>query len=484
VIPPRISIIVPLFNSEPFIAEALESLRMQSLTDWECIVVNDGSTDGGPAIADGLAARDARIRVVHQANRGLSASRNTGIECSAAPWLHFLDADDWMLPEGLAVLFAAGASSRNGLVCAAAEWFAENGAPLGFMFGPSGVSLSSEHLIESNRFQAHAALVSRRTLGSARFDAALPALEDWDLWHRLSASGERWRVVHRAVAAYRLRADSMSRDPRRMLSASDRVIGSIEASCRNLPKQQHAEAIDRLRAARARAALESLLLPRRLDDSDACAATAERLRALALAPPRLHAVIAQALFWRMPFVRCLPPTAWSDERYASDLAEDARTFLAALRTNSIIPVGAHRSIVRHLASLTVDPRDVARRIVERIPGVQTVVLHGLGRNAATLAPALVSAGHRVFGRDDAATPGESVLFGGEDLHVRVLAPDALPPHCWHVITPLYAPALSATVPEDEWRIEWSEVLSECAGRAEARLSALTLPAGAPARVAA
>ena len=104
---PKLSVILPCYNGEPFVARALDSALGQSFRDLEVILVDDGSTDGSPAICDAYAARDSRVRVIHQPNAGLSAARNAGMELAAGQYIAFLDADDWLVPDAYEKLFAA-----------------------------------------------------------------------------------------------------------------------------------------------------------------------------------------------------------------------------------------------------------------------------------------------------------------------------------------------------------------------------------------
>lgn len=90
-----VSVVVPVFNVEPFLSRCIESLLNQDFTDFEVILVDDGSTDGCPRICDAFAALDPRIRVVHQLNRGLSGARNTGLAAAGGEYVCFLDGDDW-----------------------------------------------------------------------------------------------------------------------------------------------------------------------------------------------------------------------------------------------------------------------------------------------------------------------------------------------------------------------------------------------------
>lgn len=102
--PPRVTVITIFLNGMPYLPEAVESVQQQRLEDWELILVDDGSTDGSGAVADRLAAEDARIRVARHPggeNRGMSASRNLGLQHARAPLIAFLDADDVYRPERL-----------------------------------------------------------------------------------------------------------------------------------------------------------------------------------------------------------------------------------------------------------------------------------------------------------------------------------------------------------------------------------------------
>lgn len=98
---PLFSIIIPVYRNEKQLAACLDSVRNQTLADWECLCIDDGSTDGSGAILDEYARKDARFRVIHKRNEGVSAARNLGISLAHAPHLAFVDADDRLLPETL-----------------------------------------------------------------------------------------------------------------------------------------------------------------------------------------------------------------------------------------------------------------------------------------------------------------------------------------------------------------------------------------------
>jgi len=109
---PRISVVVPAFDVEPYIRECLASIAAQTAPDLEVIVVDDGSRDGTRAVAEEFAAADPRFRVVAQENRGLGAARNAGVDASSGPLLAFVDGDDVLPPR--AYEFLALALGRTG----------------------------------------------------------------------------------------------------------------------------------------------------------------------------------------------------------------------------------------------------------------------------------------------------------------------------------------------------------------------------------
>ncbi len=92
----HVSIIIPCYNQAHFLPDAINSLKSQTMGNWECIIVNDGSTDNTTDVAEKLAQTDTRIRVINQANKGLSGARNSGLKAANGEMLQFLDADDML----------------------------------------------------------------------------------------------------------------------------------------------------------------------------------------------------------------------------------------------------------------------------------------------------------------------------------------------------------------------------------------------------
>ncbi len=113
---PLLSIIVPAYNMEVFLERCMDSVLGQTFSDFEVIVVDDGSTDGTPALCDAYADRDSRVRVVHKSNGGIGSARNAGLRVARGAWLMFLDADDWLAPDALRSLVDAQAASGADVV--------------------------------------------------------------------------------------------------------------------------------------------------------------------------------------------------------------------------------------------------------------------------------------------------------------------------------------------------------------------------------
>lgn len=100
---PKVSVIIPCFNQGDYLAEALDSVMKQTFTDWECIIINDGSTDSTKDVADKYCQKDSRFIYIEQSNQGPSIARNTGILSSHGEFILPLDADDLIAPSYLSM---------------------------------------------------------------------------------------------------------------------------------------------------------------------------------------------------------------------------------------------------------------------------------------------------------------------------------------------------------------------------------------------
>ena len=100
----KFSVIIPVFNSEKYIYKCLESVINQNLKDFECIIVDDGSSDNSGSICDEISKLDERLQVIHQKNKGVSAARNAALQCAKGEYICFVDSDDWISRDMLSVL--------------------------------------------------------------------------------------------------------------------------------------------------------------------------------------------------------------------------------------------------------------------------------------------------------------------------------------------------------------------------------------------
>ena len=101
-----VSIIVPIYNVERYLPRCIDSILSQSITDFELILVDDGSPDRCGIICDEYAIEDTRVRVIHQKNAKVAAARNSGLDIAKGEWIAFVDSDDWLHKDYLKILLS------------------------------------------------------------------------------------------------------------------------------------------------------------------------------------------------------------------------------------------------------------------------------------------------------------------------------------------------------------------------------------------
>ena len=99
-----VSVIIPVYNTATYLPACLDSILAQSYTDYECLLIDDGSTDGSSDICDAYARKDSRIHAFHRPNGGVSAARNQGVEEAQGDWICYVDSDDTVSPDYLSHL--------------------------------------------------------------------------------------------------------------------------------------------------------------------------------------------------------------------------------------------------------------------------------------------------------------------------------------------------------------------------------------------
>lgn len=226
---PLISIIVPAYNVATYIGEALESVFAQDFTDFETIVINDGSTDT-PELELALEPFRDRITYIQQQNRGISAARNVGLHAAQGELIALLDSDDKWLPGKLTEQLKFMRDGNYDMVYADALLFGEMHWPEGTTFmdrSPSNGPVTLHSLLDLQATPVVSTVIMRRDLvlqvgGFDETDRYIP--EDYELWLRMAQAGARIAYQRKPLAKYRYRSDSMSASRVKLHSGAVRVL--------------------------------------------------------------------------------------------------------------------------------------------------------------------------------------------------------------------------------------------------------------------
>jgi glycosyltransferase involved in cell wall biosynthesis len=237
---PAVSIIMPAYNVEPFIGPAIDSVRLQTFTDFELVVVDDGSTDGSVEVVERHASSDRRIRLVRQENRGISAARNVALRHSRGDYIAILDSDDAWTPSFLASQIAILERRPDIDIVSGNGWFL--GGPLdGRMAGPSPDSRPDPDLPNLLKDETAVFIMSvfRRRVYEAigGFDETFRSNEDYDFWIRAAVAGFRFTRNDEPAGYYRRRDNSLSADELRMLTGILRVYAKTRPALAEHPAE-------------------------------------------------------------------------------------------------------------------------------------------------------------------------------------------------------------------------------------------------------
>lgn len=112
-----ISVIIPVYNTEKYVSRCIDSVIQQTYSDWELILIDDGSTDTSGSVCDTYSRQDSRIRTLHNQNQGPAASRKAGVDAAAGDLIMFADSDDWLDEKMLQVMYQQYQESGAGMVC-------------------------------------------------------------------------------------------------------------------------------------------------------------------------------------------------------------------------------------------------------------------------------------------------------------------------------------------------------------------------------
>ncbi len=230
---PLISVIIPVYNNAYFIAQALDSVLSQSITDIEVIVVDDGSTDESASIVQSYAVRDQRLKYIHQVNQGVAVSRNTGIKQSSGEFIAFIDGDDVWLPDHLKdLLHVMQGHEEIGLAHANITTISESGEILRTLKRPTELLSGNifKPLLLRDIFVILSTVMIRRQCCDkvGLFDEALTRLgsEDRDLWLRITFEFKA-RYVDRIITHYRINSNGLSSNHENMVKGRLYVVEKL-----------------------------------------------------------------------------------------------------------------------------------------------------------------------------------------------------------------------------------------------------------------
>lgn len=226
----RVSVIIPTYNCAPFLPATLRSVLAQTYTDYEVVVVDDGSTDETPRVVELFRASQARIRYLSQGNAGAAAARNLGLAHAGGEFVAYLDADDLWYPTklehqvayldahaGVDVLHTEFTTIDDRGSVLRAGFNRETGRPV-----PRG--RCAAELLQRCHVQLSTVMERRdwvRRLGG--FDPSLVCTEDYLRWIRLGLAGAVFGYLEEPLVKYRWRTGSLSRDERRMLDQFEQL---------------------------------------------------------------------------------------------------------------------------------------------------------------------------------------------------------------------------------------------------------------------
>jgi glycosyltransferase involved in cell wall biosynthesis len=231
---PLVSVVVPAYNYGMFISGALESLRTQTYTNWECVVVDDGSTDDTAEVVARLAKCEPRLRYVRQENQRQAVARNTGLADARGKYVQFLDADDFIESQKLErqvryleehpevdIVYGGARYFRTDKPQERHYSMAEDNLP--WMSEVSGEGLKVlKDLVIRNIMVVNSPLIRRSIVGEVGlFDVQLPPAEDWDYWLRCALAGARFQFIETpdSLALVRIHPTSSSQNRIRMYRA-------------------------------------------------------------------------------------------------------------------------------------------------------------------------------------------------------------------------------------------------------------------------
>lgn len=211
-----VSVIMPAYNSEAFIAESIQSVLEQTYQNWELWIIDDASTDSTRNIADRYAEKDSRIHLLkNSSNLGTHHTRNKGIKAAKGDYIAFLDADDLWKTEKLAKQLDFIQEKGISSCFSSYELISENGEELNKMV-EALPELQYEKLLKANYVGNLTGIYDTKKIGKV-YCPEISKRQDWALWLKVIQKGGPMYAIEESLAFYRIRKNSISRNKFEML---------------------------------------------------------------------------------------------------------------------------------------------------------------------------------------------------------------------------------------------------------------------------
>ena len=276
---PTVCVIIPAYGVNAYIAEAVDSVLAQTYADCEAVVVDDGCPPAEAAELRAILARYAGrpVRYLRRENGGQAAARNTAMAATAAPYVAFLDGDDYWAPRLLERQMALLAADPGLALVYADAWLFGEGPAVGRTYMQSGADsrgpVTLEALLTCDVNVTMSTIVARRdaVLAAGGFDEALRYVEDYELWLRMAHAGARMKYVREPLAYRRIRVTSLSADSLKLETALVSVLERFGRTHELAPPAVAArrEALGRARSLLAVTSAKASLAERRPEDAAA-----------------------------------------------------------------------------------------------------------------------------------------------------------------------------------------------------------------------
>jgi len=232
----KISVIVPCYNQSDYVEETLYSLFYQEYSNFEIIVINDGSTDNSAEIVEKFCVLFPQVKLINKKNEGLGAARNTGLQHATGNFVQFLDSDDLISANKfLNQMYDFILKPDTDISCSSYICFEDRNPKKTWTY--SRVELKDDPLFDfitewekELSIPVHCLLFRREIIGETIFDTTLPNHEDWEFHLSIAAKQPKYTFIKNATAFYRIKKTGMSQDPKKMKDGKNRCIANIAAS--------------------------------------------------------------------------------------------------------------------------------------------------------------------------------------------------------------------------------------------------------------